>query len=78
MSERRFTAEHTAGATKVTEEPREVGPCPACGGTLKIGEAIDPHTGKKAKALFHEMPFCHYYGSTDPRQIEEDMKKEMS
>ena len=52
----------------------EVGPCPSCGAMLAIGQATDPSTKRRAKILTHPMPFCHYFGATDPDQVMRDIR----
>lgn len=46
-----------------------IGDCPSCGASL--------HSARVGsnEALTHPVPFCHYFGATDPDQIVRDMKK---
>lgn len=50
-----------------------LGPCPSCGAELYAGPVEDPRTGRVARALMHPIPFCTYYGETDPDTIERDI-----
>ena len=52
-----------------------VGPCPSCGADLHAGAARNPQTGRVERALMHPVPFCTYYGETDPSQIERDVER---
>ena len=52
-----------------------VGPCPSCGADLHAGPAHNPHTGRVERALMHPVPFCTYYGETDPSEIERDVER---
>jgi hypothetical protein len=55
-----------------------IGPCPSCGADLRVTFAMNPATGKRERALIHSVPFCSYYGETDPTQIERDVKEARS
>lgn len=68
-NERKYDGRHAlAGTLTATVERKEVvGECPSCGAQLHIGS----FDGKRA--LLHDMPFCHYYGATDPDQILRDL-----
>jgi hypothetical protein len=47
-----------------------LGPCPSCGADLFVGYAEHPHTKRLMRVLTHPVPFCTYYGETDPAEIE--------
>lgn len=55
-----------------------LGPCPSCGAELRIARAMNPGTGQVERALSHSMPFCTYYGRTDPEQIAHDVEERKS
>lgn len=50
-----------------------LGPCPSCASDLYIGHVTNPSTGRTERALMHPVPFCTYYGETDPATIERDI-----
>jgi hypothetical protein len=52
-----------------------IGPCPSCGAELHAGRALNPHTGRVERAMMHPVPFCTYYGETDPAAIERDIER---
>jgi hypothetical protein len=52
-----------------------LGPCPSCGIDLYVGPVENPHTGRVERALMHPIPFCTYYGETDPDTIERDIER---
>lgn len=52
-----------------------LGPCPSCGADLHVARAKNPHTGRVELALMHTVPFCTYYGETDPAAIERDVER---
>lgn len=51
-----------------------LGPCPSCGGEIHTGTAKNPSTGRVERVLTHTIPFCTYYGDTDPVTIESDIE----
>jgi hypothetical protein len=55
-----------------------IGPCPSCGAELRVTSAVNPTTGRRERALIHPVPFCAYYGETDPTQIECDVEEARS
>ena len=61
-----------AGAVNVGEV---LGPCPSCGADLYVGRVQNPRTGRVERALMHPVPFCTYYGVTDPATIERDIAR---
>lgn len=52
-----------------------VGPCPSCGAELLACRLKNPVTGHIDRALLHPVPFCQYYGETDPVDIERDIER---
>jgi len=47
-----------------------LGPCPSCGSELSVVLAKDPRSGGMGRAILHPVPFCTYFGETDPSVIE--------
>lgn len=52
-----------------------LGPCPSCAADLRVGYVQHPITGRAARVITHPMPFCTYYGATDPTTIERDVRR---
>jgi len=52
-----------------------LGPCPSCAAELRVGHAQNPHTGRVGRVIMHPVPFCTYYGETDPTTIERDVRR---
>lgn len=52
-----------------------LGPCPSCAAELRVARVEDPRTGRLESALLHPLPFCTYYGKTDPITIERDVAR---
>lgn len=52
-----------------------VGPCPSCGAELLACHVKNPVTGHVERALMHPVPFCTYYGETDPAMIARDIER---
>ena len=52
-----------------------LGPCPSCASDLYICHVTNPSTGRIERALMHPVPFCTYYGETDPTAIERDIMR---
>jgi hypothetical protein len=70
-SKRVHGLDKAGGGDAGTIETEEVlGPCPSCGADLFIGYAEDPRTKRVLRGLMHPVPFCTYYGETDPGEIE--------
>jgi hypothetical protein len=46
-----------------------LGACPSCGVELRVGDLLDPLSGRVAKSLLHPVPFCTYFGETDSSEI---------
>ena len=64
-----------AGDAGAVDSEHVLGPCPSCGADLFIGYAEDPRTKRVLRGLMHPVPFCTYYGETDPRDIERDIER---
>ncbi len=75
MSNKRPHGLNAAGAGDVgsIDDGEVVGPCPSCGAELRAGRARNPITRRVERALMHPVPFCTYYGETDPATIERDV-----
>jgi hypothetical protein len=52
-----------------------LGPCPSCGADLHVGYAQNPITRRVGRMIMHTVPFCTYYGETDPATIEADVRR---
>ena len=52
-----------------------LGPCPSCAAELRVGYVKNPSTGRVERALMHPVPFCTYYGETEPTTIEHDVEQ---
>lgn len=78
MTERKYGGE-ACGAGTIEDvdmsENVDLGPCPGCAAMLTVGEIPHPLTQRPARAVLHPLPFCNYYGATDPDQIEADVRK---
>lgn len=74
---KRVHASSAAGAGNLgaIHDTASLGPCPSCGADLRIGTIKDPRTQRQAKGLLHPMPFCTYFGETDPGEIAEHIKR---
>ncbi len=73
--ERKYDGQH-AGAGDLgnvidTTKSDVIGSCPSCGAELSVNR-VD-HKGKRRDVLLHAMPFCHYFGATDPDRIVQDV-----
>jgi hypothetical protein len=64
-----------AGDVGGVDSGEVLGPCPSCGAELHAGPVVDPRTGRIERALMHPVPFCTYYGETDPDTIERDITR---
>lgn len=76
MSERKYGNEHTAGEAELVDQKEtvEVGSCPACGAMVSTGLVVHPRTQQSQRGLLHPMPFCHYFGATEPEQVVADIR----
>lgn len=63
-----------AGDAGTVDTDEVLGPCPSCGAELHVAHVDNPFTGRMMRALMHPIPFCTYYGETDPSQIERAIK----
>lgn len=61
------------GVVETDSNPEDLGPCPGCGAMLGTVACIKPNGDRRELALAHPMPFCHYFGATDPGDITRDM-----
>ena len=64
-----------AGDAGNVADVRPLGPCPGCGANLHVGSAWDPVTSRQQPALLHAMPFCTYFGETEPEVIHEEVRR---
>lgn len=64
-----------AGDVGFIELGQVLGPCPRCGAILHVTFADDPKSGRRGRAITHPVPFCSYYGETDPAAIEAAIKR---
>lgn len=63
------------GDVGTVEDGRFLGPCPSCAADLRIGYARNPVTERVGRVIMHTVPFCTYYGETDPATIEADVRR---
>jgi hypothetical protein len=72
-SDKRVHGLEAAGAGDVggVEGGEALGPCPSCTASLCVAFVKNPRTGRVERALIHPVPFCTYYGETDPTVIED-------
>jgi hypothetical protein len=63
-----------AGDLGVVSAGEVLGPCPSCGSELHVVYAEDPYTRQRCRAMTHPVPFCTYFGETDPFVIERDIQ----
>lgn len=75
MSSKRIHGLDAAGAGDVgdVDGGEFLGPCPSCGAELLVVRVQNPRTGRVERAILHPVPFCTYYGETDPTAIERDV-----
>lgn len=64
-----------AGDAGAVNDGDVLGPCPSCGDELYVVHTKNPRTGRVERALMHAVPFCTYYGETDPDAIERDIER---
>jgi hypothetical protein len=79
VSDKRLHGLNAAGAGDVGSVDGEevLGPCPSCSAELLVAHVKNPRTGRIERALMHPVPFCTYYGETDPTTIERDIDEHM-
>lgn len=64
-----------AGDLGSVDEGDLLGPCPSCAAELHVGYAHNPSTGRVERTIMHPVPFCTYYGETDPTTIMRDVRR---
>ena len=64
-----------AGDLGAVDDGDLLGPCPSCAAELRVSHAQNPHTGRVERVIIHPVPFCTYYGETDPATIERDVRR---
>jgi hypothetical protein len=52
-----------------------LGPCPSCAADLLVVLVEHPRTGRVERAIIHPVPFCTYFGATDPVLIEREIER---
>jgi hypothetical protein len=50
-----------------------LGACPSCGAELRVGDVLNPLSGRVERSLQHPLPFCAYFGETDAAEIEREI-----
>lgn len=73
-NEKRVHGSAAAGDAGSVEDGDMLGPCPSCAAELRVGYAMNPSTGRPGRMIIHEVPFCTYFGETDPTTIESDVR----
>lgn len=67
----------TGGPVDVDEgTAEELAPCPSCGAMLATCTA-EPD-GHRELAIMHPMPFCDYFGRTEPEVILDDLMRKLA
>jgi hypothetical protein len=64
-----------AGEVVTLDAGEPLGACPSCGAPLSVVHAEDPSTRRICRALLHPVPFCTYFGETDPSVIERAVQR---
>jgi hypothetical protein len=64
----------SAGDLGIVGAGEPLGLCASYGAKLRIVHAEDPHTRRVCRAITHPVPFCTYFGETDPSMIERDIQ----
>jgi hypothetical protein len=67
-----------AGDVGPVHADEQLGPCPSCAAEICAAMVRNPHTGKVGRAMLHPMPFCTYFGVTDPAEIETEIERRKS
>ena len=77
MNDKRIHGLDAAGAGDVggVTSDEILGPCPSCAAELHATYVKNPSTDRVERALMHPVPFCTYYGQTDPDVIECDIER---
>ena len=65
----------SGGDVGAVEDGDLLGPCPSCAAELRVGRALNPGTGRVERVIMHAVPFCTYFGETDPTAIERDVRR---
>jgi hypothetical protein len=80
MKEKRVHDLAAAGAGDLGTVPAGdvLGACPSCDAELRVCTVRHPHTGRVERALQHPVPFCAYFGKTDPTEIEQEIERRRS
>lgn len=75
MSDERVHGLEAAGAGDVgdVDGGEALGPCPSCAADLLVVHVAHPRTGRVERAIIHPLPFCTYFGATDPGLIEHEI-----
>jgi hypothetical protein len=73
-SDRRYGLEACgAGNAGQIADGDSIGPCPGCDAELRVCLVRNPITECVEHAMAHPVPFCMYFGETDPAGIERDV-----
>lgn len=77
MNEKRIHDLRAAGAGDVgsVSGGDVLGPCPSCDAELLVVHVENPNTRRVERGIMHPVPFCTYYGETDPLIIERDVAR---
>ncbi len=59
-----------AGDLGLVPSGEVIGACPSCQAELRICLTLNPISGNFDRAMQHPVPFCTYFGETDPAEIE--------
>ncbi len=80
MKDKRVHSITAAGGGDIGAVPdgEILGACPSCGAELRDCRALNPRTGQLERALQHPVPFCTYFGETDPVEIEREIERTRS
>lgn len=57
----------------LNKDGEELGQCPGCGALIGKATATHPETKKVIDVMTHPLPFCHYFGITEPTDIVKEM-----
>lgn len=52
----------------------EIGACPSCSATISKTIVTHPEHHRPMESPIHPMPYCHYFGVTDPDRIVSDIR----
>lgn len=62
-----------AGEAELVSDDGVLGACPSCGAELHVGDALNPLSSRVERSLQHPIPFCSYFGETEPAEIEREI-----